>query len=324
MRFSSEDVLTEMRREAVEAAFGAHVRGQIDFAQDMPLRVALSLKPLASIHLAQIESSPLSLMTPADDDGLLYVSFTRAGGGVIDARGEPRRVRAGEFNMMLRNRRCMTIVEEASSILSLAVPRAMVEPRLTGLDRLRSPLATPGSARLLGDYAAALAACSDLEPNAHAIVAGHLVDLIVLALGAKPDDAHAAREGGVRAARRRAVKADIVAHMTDPSMNIDWVARRHGVSPATIRALFYDEGTSFSDFLRGVRLDHVRTLLRSPYLDHETIASLALMAGFNDIAWFNQAFRRKFGMTPSEMRRECRARENPLSVKERPKDPAAF
>lgn len=304
MRFSSENVLAEMRREAVEAAFGAHVRGEIDFAEDTPLQVALSLKPLASIHLAQIESSPLSLVTPADDDGLLYVSFTRAGSGVIDARGEARRVRAGEFHVMLRNRRCMTVVDEASSILSLAVPRAMVEPRLTGSDRLRGPLATPGSARLLGDYATALAANTDLDPAAHAIVAGHLVDLIVLALGARPDDAHAAREGGVRAARRRAVKADIVAHMTDPRVDVDWAARRHGVSPATIRALFYDEGTSFSEFLRNARLDHVRSLLRSPYLARETIASLALMAGFNDIAWFNQTFRKRFGMTPSEMRLE--------------------
>jgi AraC-like DNA-binding protein len=302
MRFSTEDVLTEMRREAVEAAFGAHVRGQIDFAKDTPLRVALSLKPLASVHLAQIESSPLSLVTPADDDGLLYVSFTRAGGGVIDALGAARRVRAGEFNMMLRNRRCMTVVEETSSILSLAVPRAMVEPRLTGIDRLLGPPAPSGSARLLGDYAAALAASPDLDPSAHATVAGHLVDLIVLALGARPDDAYAAREGGVRAARRRAVQADIAAHMTDPRVDVDWAARRHGVSPATIRALFYDEGTSFSDFLRNARLDHVRTLLRSPYLAGETIASLALMAGFNDIAWFNQTFRKRFGMTPSEMR----------------------
>lgn len=304
MRFSSDDVLTEMRREAVEAAFGAHVHGQIDFTQDAPLHVALSLKPLASVHLAQIESSPLSLVTPAGDDGLLYVSFTRAGGGVIDAHGQARRVRAGEFNIMLRNRRCMTVVDETSSILSLAVPRAMVEPRLSGIDRLRAPLATPGCARLLGDYAAALAARTDLDPSAHATVAAHLVDLVVLALGAKPDDAHAAREGGVRTARRRAVKADIVTHMTDPHLDVDWAARRHGVSPATIRALFYDEGTSFSDFLRGARLDHVRTLLRSPYLAGETIASLALMAGFNDIAWFNQAFRRRFGMTPSEMRLE--------------------
>lgn len=302
MRFSTDDIPAEQRREAVEAAFAAHVRGQVDFARETPLRVALNLKPLASVHLAQIEASPLTLATPADDDGLLYVSFTRAGGGVIDARGDPRRVRAGEFNIMLRNRHCTTVVDETSMILSLALPRAMIEPRLTGTDRLRGSLATPGSARLLGDYAAALAANNDLDERAHAVVAGHLADLVILALGARPDDAQAAREGGVRAARRRAVKADIVAHMTDPRVDVSWAARRHGVSPATIRALFYDEGTSFSDFLRAARLDHVRTLLRSPYRARETIASLALMAGFNDIAWFNQAFRRRFGMTPSEMR----------------------
>ena len=297
-----------VRREVVEATFGTHVQGQIEFPSDAPVRVDIGLCPLASIHLAKIETSPLNFVTPADEDGLLYLSFTFAGGGVIDARGDPLLVRAGDFHVMRRNRRCTTVVSEASTILSLALPLMLVEPRLASLDCLgdRRP-ASPGVARLLGDYAAALVAQSDLDATARATAAGHLIDLIVLSLGATSNDAEMARTGGVRAARRRAVKADIVANSSDPRLSVDWIARRHGVGDATIRALFYEDGTSYSDYVRAVRLDHVRTLLLSPFVVRETVASIALMAGFNDIAWFNQAFRRRFAMTPSDMRAKGRA-----------------
>lgn len=272
----------------------------------MPVRVNIGLRPLASVHLARIETTPLDFVTPAHDDGLLYLSFTHTGGGVVDARGNPQRVRPGDFNVMLRNRPCTTVVDEASTILSLAMPRLLVEPRLANSDCLRDGrLACTATARLLGDYAAAIVANADLDTAAQATAAGHLIDLVVLALGATPDDAYVARAGGVRAARRRAVKADVVAHSSEPHLNVDWIARRHGVSSATIRGLFYDDGTSFSDYLRAVRLDHVRTKLRAPFMAHDTIASIALSAGFNDLAWFNQAFRRRFGMTPSEMRAEA-------------------
>lgn len=309
LRFSSESVPAEVRREAVEAAFGTHVQGSIDFARDVPVRVDIGLRPLASVHIASIKTTPLTFFTPPHDDDLLYLSFTYAGGGVVDARGDPHRVRPGDFNVMLRNRYCTTVVDETSTMISLAMPRMLVEPRLAGSSGLHDfRLACPGTGRLLGDYAAAIVANADLDDAAQATTAGHLVDLVVLALGATRDDEYAARAGGVRAARRRAVKADIVAHSSEPRLTIDWMAQRHGVSAASIRGLFYDEGTSFSDYVRTVRLDHVRAQLRSPFMGHDTVASIALSAGFNDLAWFNQAFRRRFGMTPSEMRAEGRAK----------------
>lgn len=308
MRFSSDWVAVDERKDAVEAAFGAHVRGQIDFARDTPVRVEMALRTFESIHLAQIAASPLTLVTPSADDGLLYLSVTRSGGGVVDARGAARRVEAGDVTIMYRDRRCTTVVDRPSTMLSLALPRALLDARVTRLDDLRDrpPGASPG-ARLLARYAAALADEADLlDAPGQALVAGHLADLVVLALEPGADAASAATAGGVRAARRRAVKADIAAHLTDPRLDLAWLARRHRVSAATVRALFYDEGTSFSDYVKNARLDHVHALLRSPFARQRTIATLALSAGFNDISWFNQAFRRRFGMTPSDVRAEAR------------------
>lgn len=304
MRFSSEDVPPELRKDAIESAFGAHVQGMVDFPDDAPIRVDMGLRGLASVHIARIEASPLRLTTASDDNGLLYLSITAAGGGLIDARGEGRMVKAGDVNVMRRDRSCTTVVAERSTILSIAVPRAALVPRLADADSLYTPqVHSLPAARLLESYALALLDDgSELSLEEQSVFAGHLVDLAVLTLGAKRDDAESAGKGGVRAARRRAVKSDIAAHLELPELSVEWMAKRHRVSPASIRALFYEEGTSFTDYVLGERLGHVRALLTSPYLAHRNIATLALMAGFNDITWFNQAFRRRFGMTPSDLR----------------------
>ena len=78
--------------------------------------------------------------------------------------------------------------------------------------------------------------------------------------------------------------------------------RRQGVTPRYIQRLFESEGTTFSDFVRGSRLDLAYRLLHERDLVSTTIATIAYDAGFSDISSFNRAFRRRFELTPSEVR----------------------
>lgn len=304
LRFSSDAVPAPLRKEAIDAMFGMHVRGAVDFVDDAPAQMALDLRAVDSIHVARIDSSPYRLVTPSAEDGLIYLGVTESGGGVIDAKDAARTVRAGDFTAMPRDRRCTTVVAEPSRILSIAIPRAELLPRLSSEDCLFKPrTGSQPAARLLGGYAATLLDdAAEIAPEDATTFASHIVDLAVMALGGKRDAAQRAGKGGVRAARRAAIKADIATQLGRPELSVDWIARRHRVSPAYVRALFYDEGGSFTDYVLGERLSQVHALLRSPYLAHQKIAHLALMAGFSDISWFNLAFRRRFGLTPSELR----------------------
>lgn len=305
LRFSSDAVPQIARKDAINAALGHHVCGSVDFPGDGPAHVALELRAIGGVHLASIDTAPIRLETPSAEDGVVYLSITASGGGgVIDARGSEYAVRAGDLNVMRRDRRCTTLVAEPSRILSIAIPRAQLLPRLASEDCLAQPaLRSPAAGRLLEYYAATLLADgSELAAQDEAMLSGHVVDLAVMALGARSADAERAGRGGVRAARLGAIKADIAANFGTPELSLGWVARRHGVSDAYVRALFYEEGTSFTDYVLRERLTQVRALLASPYLAHHTVASLALMAGFSDISWFNQAFRRRFGVTPSDVR----------------------
>lgn len=43
-------------------------------------------------------------------------------------------------------------------------------------------------------------------------------------------------------------------------------------------------------------------MLCNPGLARHTVAAIAYEAGFNDLSYFNRAFRRRYGMTPSDAR----------------------
>lgn len=304
LQFSTDAVAPELRREIVEAAYGAHVSGQVDFVGQAPVSASLTLREVADLQLAHVATSPMRIATSPDETGVVYLSMTTAGSGVIDARGEARQVRAGDINVLRRDRRCLTVAAEASTLLNIAIPRERLVSQLTAQDNLLGTrtMSAP-AARLLCAYAMTLLEDErEQTPEEQAVFSGHILDLAALLLGARRDAAETARQGGVRAARRQAIRADIAANLADPALSLDWLARRHGISVHYIRALFYDEGTSFTDHVLGARLSHVCTLLRDPAMSGRTIAALALMAGFGDISWFNQVFRRRYGMTPSDMR----------------------
>src|SRR6185295_20086496 len=106
-----------------------------------------------------------------------------------------------------------------------------------------------------------------------------LCDLVSVTLGATNDAAAAAQGRGVRAARLRAIKGDIEAHLTDADLSPLAVARRHRISDSYIRKLFEGEGTSFSEFVLARRLVRAYRMLTDRRLADRSIAMIAFESG---------------------------------------------
>jgi AraC-like DNA-binding protein len=66
--------------------------------------------------------------------------------------------------------------------------------------------------------------------------------------------------------------------------------------------LFEGEGSTFTEFVNGLRLARVYRTLSDPRLCDRTIGALALECGFRDLSHFNRLFLRAFGATPSDVR----------------------
>jgi AraC-like DNA-binding protein len=54
------------------------------------------------------------------------------------------------------------------------------------------------------------------------------------------------------------------------------------------------------------RLEKAAALLRDPHWRACKIADIAAESGFSDLSYFNRAFRRRFGGTPSDIREAAR------------------
>jgi AraC-like DNA-binding protein len=139
-------------------------------------------------------------------------------------------------------------------------------------------------------------------PELRRLASNHVYDLIALALGAARDAAETAKNGGLRAARLHAIKADILAGLSQPGLTLAALAIRHGVSPRYVQMLFESEGTTFSRFLLDQRLERAHRMLSDPRLAERAIIIIASTAGFGDLSYFNRAFRRRYGETPSDVR----------------------
>jgi transcriptional regulator GlxA family with amidase domain len=139
-------------------------------------------------------------------------------------------------------------------------------------------------------------------PQMRQLAVHHIHDLVAIALGATRDAAEIAAGRGLRVARMRAVKADIAENLAE-DVTVASLAARHCLSPRYIRKLFEAENTSLSQYVLGERLTHVHRLLTDPHHATRKIGDIALVVGFGDISTFNREFRRRFGMTPSDVRR---------------------
>jgi AraC-like DNA-binding protein len=155
---------------------------------------------------------------------------------------------------------------------------------------------------LLRAYLANLPA-SIADPQLGRLSATHVYDLIALAIGATAEGRQLASQRGIRAARLQAIKADLI---QDAELSLDKLAARQGISPRYVQMLFEETGTTFSDFALERRLDVARSMLTSPRCATWSVTTVALEAGFNDLSYFNRRFKRRYGMTPSDVRAQAK------------------
>jgi AraC-like DNA-binding protein len=123
-----------------------------------------------------------------------------------------------------------------------------------------------------------------------------------MALNSTHDGSSVANGREVRAARLRAIKADILENLDDLDLTLNSVALRQRITPRYVHKLFEFEGITFSEFVLGQRLMRAHGMLCNPRSVDLTITAIAHAAGFGDLSYFNRTFRRRFGATPSELR----------------------
>jgi len=253
--------------------------------------------------LRQAVRSINSVVSSEDD---LLVAINLNGRSTAHRRDQEVVLRNGDAMLVTRGATAFNFTHpRLVRFMGFRVPRDAIEP-LVG--RLGEGLVQvvphyTKALKLLVTYASAIAGEQrSYTPELERLVATHMHDLIAATAGATRDGQEIAEGRGIRAARMRAIMADITANIDNSDLTVAAVAQRQCVTSRYVHKLFEGEGLTFSTFVLGRRLSRAHRMLSDQRLDDRTISSLALDVGFGDLSYFNRAFRRRYDATPSEIR----------------------
>jgi len=96
-----------------------------------------------------------------------------------------------------------------------------------------------------------------------------------------------------------AMRSYVERHLTDPGLTVDRLAAVHHVSVRLVHKIFSESAETPAAYIRRKRLAHSRRLL----LDGGTVSSAAMRSGFIDADTFTRAFKREYGVPPSDLLR---------------------
>jgi len=88
-------------------------------------------------------------------------------------------------------------------------------------------------------------------------------------------------------------------HIYDSDLKTETLHELCGVSGTYFRKIFYaNYGTSPQKYILSRRLSHAKAVINNG--DFETITEVALCVGYNDPLYFSRAFKKKYGVSPSQ------------------------
>jgi len=247
----------------------------------------------------QRRQSHLSLV----DKDCFYVALTQKGHQVVEQRGQRLAYGPGSATLFSASEPYTLRNPDPHRAFYLEIPRAALAQRWHPSQPMvtASVNTTYGVGRILADMCAAMVLEADaLTDVTRAQLGERLIDVLALALDS-PNGEMSDLDGSVKSERLRQIKNYIESNLGNPLLNPERVAAACQVSVRALHYLFKGMGHSVSDYIRERRLERCLEALQMP-AERRTVTQIALAAGFNSMSHFSSAFRRRFGVTPSDAR----------------------
>ncbi|RAR57915.1 helix-turn-helix protein [Paraburkholderia unamae] len=193
------------------------------------------------------------------------------------------------------------------SELVIKMPNALLRQQVPHIDDICAvPIdSNTGAGRVVRNLIESLLAEGRALTNAQALTFG---PVLINAVGVVAREASGCEEPGRRARKhaheriRMKALAFIESHLSDPQLDTAKVAEHCRVSLRHLHASFDSAATSVGAMIREMRLQCCRAELVNPLLSHKSIIEIAMAWGFNSSVSFTRAYRRRFGVAPSQER----------------------
>lgn len=308
VRFSSEDYAPHERLAACREIYGRTLsKREIEPSSAEPFRTEATLWRMPGLGVAKARRSAAAYRLPREfvDSDDVFVTVGLTSRYEVHQFGRGLDLKPGEASLMTAAAPACLKVPAFGRYINVRAPRHILSSFVTDLDAAYGrPIPADNPAlRLLIHYIGLLEETEGLAaPDLRRQAVTHVHDLMALAIGATSEAAELAKRRGGQAALLRAIKQDIEDGLDRPDLSVATIAARHGVRPRWVQRLFEREGTTFTEYVLAQRLARAHRLLRSPRYARLKISAIALDTGFGDLSYFNRAFRRRYGVTPSDLR----------------------
>jgi len=282
--------------------------GELDPAEDVPFRAAMNSIHVGTTMLGRCDGTCTTVrrdrrqVLATNDDRYCLVRNTGTCESRVTHRGREFVMRPGSMALLKLDEPFFAAdgVNE-KRFTNVHLPMATLNAMVSGVDDMVGRELEPGSALSLAmDYSDLLLRHASAVDEAGLAIAGHLMDLAALGLGARSDFGVAAKRRGLRAVRLKAVLTILERRFTEPDFSAQKLAAGAGLSERYVNELLYEAGASFTTRLLELRLRQAADLLAHP--GERRISDIAFGCGFNDLSYFNRCFRRRFGLTPTAAR----------------------
>lgn len=308
VRFSTEDYAPRQRLDALHEILGRNLQKvHVEPLAGEAFHTAVTLRQMPGLSLYTASRSAAIYRRSREfiehDDVVVICGFTA--GYEVHHLGRPLAMGPGEAVILTGAEPALFGGSDQKCVHLLRVPVRLLSPLVADLDAAYGRLipADNPALRLLTGYFGILEEAETFDaPELRRQTVTHIHDLVALAIGATRDAAEIAGCRGARAARLRAIKQDIANRLDQPDLSVATIAARHRLTPRWIQRLFESEGTTFTEYVLAQRLVRAHRLLTDSRQAGVKISAIALDTGFGDLSYFNRAFRRQYGMTPSELR----------------------
>ena len=191
--------------------------------------------------------------------------------------------------------------EPHSDIITVIVPRDLLEYRLPDISTLHGRSPTGPFAAVLADYFGLLARRLPTLVGENADEMDRATcDMLVACLRPSIANSEIARNQ-IDAVLARRAKRQIERELTSPDLSVESITKFLGVSRRTLYRVFEPTG-GIQKYILGKRLDSARNAL----LDHthrQKISEIAEEFGFTRMDYFSRVFKNRFGQSPADISR---------------------
>ena len=289
---------------------GAFVQLEPRKIAELPFQGTISRTEAAPVRISRVTATKHRVLRlrshiARSKDDLCFINLQLEGIGQYNQRGHQQVCRPGDLAIVDTTEPFEIANNHNFQLFCFAVPRHLLPDHIS--DRPRLPLSVTEAGRALSRTLrgyAELCLSAQVPAGIATLASAHIVDLVSHANGVFAEGL----SDRTKAPVILSIMLDYIGrHTGDPGLSAATLAQEFHCSERYVHKLFSGTGRSVGEHVNDRRIAVCTGALLDNGQD-QTIAEIALAAGFRDISYFNRLFKRSHGIPPREFRRAMAVR----------------